>query len=220
MKSGRMVRTAVSALAMVVVGGMVVEQSVAAGAWVAPEPDPIPRRWQLDVKMGPLRLARLSGRDGATRSYVYLTYRVTNKTGEDVLFAPSFELADGEGKVIRSGRGVPLDVATGIQENLNNPFLEDQISILGMMLQGEENAKDGIVIWPLENLMASELTVYAAGFSGEVVMGPAFPDKDRAGAMKQVPLYKTMMSRYKTGGDMSMRGTEPFEAYETTWIMR
>ncbi|XVJ60549.1 MAG: hypothetical protein HEQ23_14590 [Tepidisphaera sp.] len=189
-----------------------------ASARFAPEPDPIPRRWQLDLKPGPLRLARVANRDGTTQTYVYMTYRATNKTGEDVLFAPSFELADGEGNVLRSGRGVPLDVASKIQSDLNNPFLEDQISVLGMMLQGDENAKDGIVVWPLANLTASELTVYAAGFSGEVAQVEIKDPK--SGALVKEPMYKTFMARYKTGGDMSNRGSEPFEPYETTWIMR
>lgn len=189
-----------------------------ASAWFAPEPDPIPRRWQLDLKPGPLRLANVTLRDGTTRAYLYMTYRATNRTGEDVLFAPSFELADGEGNVLRSGRAVPLDVASKIQGDLNNPFLEDQISVLGMMLQGDENAKDGIVVWPMGNLTASEITVYAAGFSGEVAQVEIKDSK--TGALVKEPMYKTFMARYKTGGDMSGRGSEPLEPYETTWIMR
>lgn len=189
-----------------------------ASAWFAPEPDPIPRRWQLDLKPGPLRLANVTLRDGTTRAYLYMTYRATNRTGEDVLFAPSFELADGEGTVLRSGRGVPLDVASKIQDDLNNPFLEDQISVLGMMLQGDENAKDGIVVWPMGNLTASEITVYAAGFSGEVAQVEI---KDaKTGALVKEPMYKTFMARYKTGGDMSRRGSEALEPFESTWIMR
>jgi hypothetical protein len=87
-----------------------------------------------------------------------------------------------------------------------------------MMLQGDENAKDGIVVWPLSNLTASELTVYAAGFSGEVAQVEIKDPK--SGALVKEPMYKTFMARYKTGGDMSNRGSEPFEPYETTWIMR
>ena len=188
-------------------------------AFHAPEPDPIPRRWQLDYKPGALRMAKFTKADGSSASYLYMTYRVTNKTGEDVLFAPSFELADGQGGVFRSGRGVPLDVAAKIQKDLANPFLEDQISILGMLLQGDENAKDGLVIWPFDNLTASEITVYAAGFSGEVKMAPSFVDP-KTGQPVQTATYKTSMSRFKTGGDMTKRGTDAFEPYETTWIMR
>ncbi len=184
----------------------------------APEPDPIPRRWQLDAKVGPLRLTRVTQNDGTIRSYFYLTYHVTNKTGEDVLFAPTFELANGEGEVLRSGRTVPIDTSTKIQNDLENPFLEDQISILGMILQGDENAKDGVVIWPANDLNVSELTVYASGFSGEVALVEV--KNPKSGEATKVPLYKTLMLRYKSEGDMTERDSVPFEAFENKWIMR
>lgn len=212
------VKTVLSAFALGVAAWSVVSVPSVSAKLAAPEPDPIPRRWQLDLKLGALRMAKVAGKDGSVKSYLYATYQVTNKAGEDILFAPSFELADGEGHVLRSGRGVPLDVAEKLQKDLNNPYLEDQISILGMLLQGAENAKDGIVIWPFDNMTASDLTVYAAGFSGEVHLEPVKDPK--TGETKSVAMYKTLMTRYKTGGDMSGRGTEPFEAYESNWIMR
>lgn len=134
----------------------------AAPAQGAPEPLPVPRRWQLDVEVGPLRMVKIDGRE-----YLYLTYKVVNNSGEDLLFAPSFELATDEGHVMRSGRGVPVSVTRQVMEMLENPFLEDQIAILGMLLQGEENAKEGVVIWPANGLDVDEISIYAAGFSGE-----------------------------------------------------
>lgn len=216
---GLNVSKVLTALAMGVLGASLVGVPAVTAVMSAPEPDAIPRRWQLDFKPGALRMAKIEKADGSVASYLYMTYRVTNKTGEDVLFAPSFELADGQGGVFRSGRGVPLDVASKLQKDLNNPFLEDQISILGMLLRGDENAKDGIVIWPFSDMQASEITVYAAGFSGEVKMAPAFPDP-KSGKLVSAPLYKTYMARFKTGGDMTSRGTDAFTPYETTWIMR
>ncbi len=185
---------------------------------LAPEPDAIPRRWQVDVKMGGLRLAQFKQADGSTKAYFYLTYRVTNHTGEDILFAPGFELANGEGEVIRSGRGVSIEAANTIQQNLQNSYLEDQISVLGMLLQGDENAKEGIVIWPANQMHLSEVTVYAAGFSGEVKVQPAKDPK--TGESVAFPLYKSMMIRYKLPGDLDSHGSEPFAPDETKWIMR
>jgi len=198
--------------------GVGVVSAVLPAPALAPEPDPIPRSWQLDLKPGELRLARLQRPDGSVAAYFYMSYRVTNKTGEDVLLAPSFELADGEGTVLRSGRGVPLDVSDAIRKELGNPLIEDQISILGMLLQGDENAKDGLVIWPAGSLSSSELTVYAAGFSGEVKFVSALNPKSKQ--REQVATYKTLKLRYKTGGDMTNRGTEPFTPFEQSWIMR
>ena len=54
-----------------------------------------------------------------------------------------------------------------VLEMLDNQFLQDQIGILGMLLQGPDNARDGLVIWPCNNIAVDEISIYAAGFSGE-----------------------------------------------------
>ncbi|QOI99159.1 MAG: hypothetical protein HRU70_01090 [Phycisphaeraceae bacterium] len=206
------------ALAAGVVGLSAAYAAPAAPALLAPEPDPVPRRWQLDVKVGPLRLAQFKQADGSIQRYFYLTYRVTNKTGEDLLFAPSFELATDQGEVIRSGRGVPLDVSRDIMTMLDNPWLEDQISILGVLLQGDQNARDGLVIFKAGDLDITHLDIFASGFSGEV-QTDAYTDPD-TGKRVVVPLYKTLRVRYFTPGDVTARGPEPIDAFESTWVMR
>lgn len=141
----------------------------APAAAAAPEPNPVPRRWQLDVEVGPLRMATVETPEHGRRDYLYMAYEVVNNSGEDLLFAPMFELATDEGDLLRSGRGVPAAVTQELLRRLENPFLEDQISIIDVLLQGEENAKEGLVVWPAEGLKVDELSIYAAGFSGETV---------------------------------------------------
>lgn len=188
-----------------------------AAAGLAPEPDPIPRRWQLDVEMGPLRVANID-LPGGSKAFYYLTYKVTNNTGSDLLFAPAFDLSTSDGGVIRSGRDVPAQVTRSLMESLGNPLLEDQIGIIGMLLQGEENAKDGLVIWPADDLRITEISVYSAGFSGETrmieVRNPNTGQNDR------VILRKTLMTRYAAPGETTNRGTRPFSVLEQRWILR
>jgi len=180
---------------------------------LAPEPDPVPRRWELKVDLGALRVTSLPVQ-GESRAFYYLTYKVTNRSGQDVLFAPSFDMTFGDGKPVRSGRDVPADVTKALLEKMQNPLLQDQIAIIGPLLQGEENAKDGIVIWSAENLGPAKLTVYAAGFSGETAT-ITLPDS----ATKAV-LRKSLMVRYQATGEMTGRGDKPIEAAEHRWIMR
>ncbi|MBC7835256.1 MAG: hypothetical protein H7Y88_09175 [Phycisphaerales bacterium] len=179
----------------------------------APEPDPVPRRWQLEIIEGPLRVTSIEFEDGP-QAFLYMTYTVTNNSGEDLLFAPSFEIATGENEVIRSGRGVPLAATKTIIESVQNPLVEDQISIIGQILQGKENAKDGIVIWPLTDMNTSELTVYGAGLSGETatVTPP--------GSGEKFVLRKTLMIRYRVSGTLESRGSTPLDVAERRWIMR
>lgn len=182
-----------------------------------PEPDPVPRRWQLDFVPGPLRLAQIDVA-GMPRLYFYMTYKVTNGTAEDLLFAPSFELGNDQGGLNRSGRDIPAAVTQKLLDSLGNPLLQDQIGILGVLLQGEANAKEGLIAWPAESLAADQITVYAAGFSGE---NRSIEVKDpETGAIKKVLLRKTLMMRFKMPGSLQGQGSKPLEMIEKRWILR
>lgn len=184
----------------------------------APEPDPVPRRWEFDIKVGPLRLTTADVPGVGRQPFFYLTYKVVNTTGQDVLLAPSFDLATGDGDLIRAGRDVPTEVTRQVLELLDNPLIQDQIAILGMLLQGEENAKEGVVIWPVPRNQLDGASVYANGFSGET-KNVQVPDP-ASGELKKVALRKTMMVRYATPGELNGRGSAPFEVTEQRWIMR
>jgi hypothetical protein len=185
---------------------------------LAPEPDPIPRRWQLTIEPGPLRIATVDVPNVGPRSYFYLTYKVTNASGGDLLFAPSFELATNTGDVVHSGRDVPASVTKALMDSLGNPYLEDQISIVGTLLQGEGNAKEGIVVWPAGSLRLTQLEVYAAGFSGET---KAVEIQDpQTGKTVKATVRKTLQIRYQPPGVIRDQGSKPFEVIEQRWVMR
>lgn len=186
---------------------------------LAPEPDPVPRRWQLEIEPGDLRMAIVDVKDPATgattpKSFLYMTYTVTNNSGQDLLFAPMFELSDGSGKILRAGRDVPQDVTSKLVADTQNPFMKDQIEIIGQFLQGEENARTGLVVWPLASLSPSKLTVYAAGFSGETNTVTS-PD-----GKQQFVLRKTLMMDFDSPGSLQGQGSQAIPLKSKTWIMR
>lgn len=183
-----------------------------------PEPEAIPTRWQLDVEMAPLRLTSATDREGQIRAYFYVTYKVTNNTGSDLVFAPTFDLATDEGPSIRSGRDVPPEVTKQLVARLENPLLLDQIQILGLLLQGEENAKEGIAIWPADDLKVDEVRVFASGFSGEN-RTLEYPNPN-GGQPIRIVLRKTLMQVYHTPGVLYPDDSRPFVPGESRWIMR
>lgn len=191
--------------------------SAAASAF-APEPDPISRKWQLEITPGPLRMASVELKDHSVHRYFYLTYKVTNLTNSDVLFAPSFEMATDDGEVLRSGRDVPSEASKKIMSDLGNSELADQISIVGTLLQGEENAKEGIVIWPANDLMLNEISIFGSGFSGET---KTIQIQDKDAKSHDVTLRKTLSLRYSVVGDIAnMSSGEEMQPAENRWIMR
>jgi hypothetical protein len=183
-------------------------------AAMAPEPEPVPRRWQLDVNVGPLHVTTINVKDVGARSFAYLTYQVVNNSGQDVLFAPMWELSDGEGTIARSGREVPQAVTSQIVASVQNAFAQDQIEIIGELLQGEENAKYGVVVWALADTNAERVTVYAAGLSGETKT-VASPD-----GKQQFVLRKTLRLEYDTPGNLLGQSSQPIPLRGKSWIMR
>ena len=183
-----------------------------------PEPEPVARRWELDFKPGAFRIAKVEIEGQPAKAYLYLTYRVANNSKEDVLFAPVFELSTGEGALLRSGMDVAPEVTKKISGLLNSPLLQDQISILGTLQQGEANAREGLVVWNLPAADLSKVSVYASGLSGETqtveVIDPATKE------VKRVSLRKTRMLAYRMPGDVLKQGNDPFERVEDRWIMR
>lgn len=186
---------------------------------LAPEPDPVSKRWQLDVTPGELRVAYV-GRGEEAAAYLYFTYSVTNNTGKDLEFVPSFELATDSGDIAASGVGVAPAVTDAIIESLEHPFIEDQVDILGPIQQGPENAKHGLVVWPVADFDADEIRVFGAGFSGETESLEL--TDPRTGEVQRLVFRKTLMLRFGTPGELRVAemGDQPFEVSEKRWIMR
>lgn len=187
--------------------------AVAPMAALAPEPDPVPKRWELQVETSDLRIITIDVA-GGPKKFFYMTFKVTNNSGQDQLFAPSFQLSDGDGNVVRSGREVPAAVTQKLLTEAQNPFIQDQIGVIGELQQGAENAKDGLVIWPAGSLNPSKLTVYAAGFSGETKTVASPDGKDK------FILRKTLRMEFHAPGDLSGVAAQSFEVTERGWIMR
>ena len=182
----------------------------------APEPAPVATRWQLDLRPGPFRIATVMDEIGLPRTYYYLTYDVVNNTGQDIFFAPSFELTSEDGEIRSAGKDVPAVVTNELLARLRDPLLLDQISMAtaGELLQGEENGRSGLVIWPAEGLKVDEIKIFAAGFSG----GTRTITKPDTG--EEVTLRKTLMLIHETPGEITGKGDRPLTRVSQRWILR
>ncbi|GIK20065.1 MAG: hypothetical protein AMXMBFR77_21620 [Phycisphaerales bacterium] len=206
-------------LSLVALAALAVSAAIAT-AFAAPEPAPVPKRWQLDLKPGPLRVASVELPGEGPRAFYYLTYSVVNHTGEELDLVPSFELATDEGEVLLSGVGVPEIATRDIMARLRDPLLEDQIAIIGRIQQGVENARHGVVIWPANDLKIDEVKVFAAGFSGEnetiTLIDP------RTGQERRLVFRKTLMLAYAVPGDLrlELQKSRPLTEVNRRWIMR
>lgn len=181
----------------------------------APEPAPVPIRWELTFDPGPLRVMTVNV-DGAQAAYFYFTYKVINSTGEDLFFTPTFEMFTDDGDLIRSGRDVPEAVTAHILRRLRNPLMEDEIDIQDRLLQGPENAREGLVVWPVRNMRVDEIKVFVRGLSGET------KTIQRPDTGEPVTLRKTLMLVHEVPGEIDPTSSRPLTRREdlTRWIMR
>lgn len=170
----------------------------------------------MDIEPGPMRLHV----DSATgEPYWYFTYKVVNNTGRDLRFAPRFELVDDEGRITVSGQGVPSQVTRRLLEQLNNPLIEDQNEILGDILQGEANAKEGLVVFKVTHLGSKELFLYVGNLSSE-----RQGVRDANG--NPVELRRQFMIAWQVPGDALARGSRELDLIDQEkepnprWIWR
>ncbi|MFK7961420.1 MAG: hypothetical protein AB8G96_12950 [Phycisphaerales bacterium] len=177
-----------------------------------PKPSPFPVQWELEFEPGPMRLYvdPLNG-DG----YWYFTYQITNQTGQDRVWAPDLVLYSDAGEILESGRDVPNRVREAARQMLGNDLLELPSEIIGDLLRGRENAREGLAIWPADDLSVNELTLFIGGISGET----ARVRHPRTG--QEFILRKTMVREYLIRGEALAYGDDPFElTIPPFWVMR
>ncbi|MEY3021614.1 MAG: hypothetical protein RIS86_812 [Planctomycetota bacterium] len=160
----------------------------------------------LDFKPSALRLFR---DPESGEHFWYFTYEVVNKTGQDQRFAPRIELLTDEGRIVREGDGVPGRIQKAIKKYLGNPLLEDQFEILGTVLQGEEHARTGLVVFLADDLAPTELAVFVQGLSRETKK----TENPKTG--EPVTLRRTTRIDYLVPGDPQPKGTVSYDALST-----
>jgi len=206
------IRTALTSLIL----GSLLLFGAGSTAIAAPEPSPVATTWEFTFDLGPLRLAWVDT-DQGSKPYFFLTYHITNYSGSDLLFAPNVSLMTDNITVLKSGSNVPTDVTNEIINRLDNPLIESQINVVSTVLQGPEHARDGVLIWPAEQLDVDEVKVFFAGLSGEFESYVVDRDGDNP---RRYSLRKTLMLRFVTPGEFSEQGARPFELAEKLWVMR
>ncbi|MGA2265630.1 MAG: hypothetical protein ABSH10_04275 [Phycisphaerae bacterium] len=205
--------------------------ALAAQGWTAPKPAEIPRYWQIDITFGDILPIQVKlPTEAAPRTFWYLRYKVTNNTGQDRIFVPEFLLYTDSGQVLRAWHQVPSSVFEEIKKTYNDPLLEDLSGTTGSLLQGAENAKEGVAIWTDFDPNASAFDVFVSGLSGETeefqLPKPIHvTETDAAGKKVEVVkttilLAKTLERHYAVAGEPAARSAATVHFLDEEWVMR
>jgi hypothetical protein len=200
-----------------------------------PEPSPYPISWELDFKHDKPKRIVVKLPSQGNRAFWYMTYTVINKTDEDRMFLPTFEMVTRDGKVHRSDKGVDPRVYDAIkrQERGRYPFLEPSTKVVGNLRVGEDQAKDGVAIWPEPMSEMGNFSIYVSGLSGETVtmkMVNGVPVKvkpenialELKGVKEEdvVILRKSLQLNFVIYGDEVYPGLDEVNVRPEAWVMR
>ena len=179
-----------------------------------PEPSVSPIAWELKfTPAAPKRIVVEVPGQPTAKAYWYVTYSVTNNSGQDISFLPTFEWVTNEGKVVRSDKNIPNAVFDKIKAASGLKFLENSVKIAGLLRQGEDQAKDGVAIWEEPESRLGMFNLFVTGLSGESTQ---FPGADG----KSILLYKTLELDYKLAGDEVYPGNDLLTKLGQKWVMR
>lgn len=219
-----MFRIASFAAASVLLGGVLAAAPVGAGAPPAdgagkdasgkdliPKVKPASAN-DLDFRPGPLSV--VTDAESGQRFWVF-TYTIANRTGKTQRFSPRFELLMGDGVVLTAGKDVPVDAARRVQRAAASAEAVDQFQIMGDILDGEANAREGFVIWPAKG-DAKDMTLFVTGMSS------AFDRRTDPATGKDVIVRRSWSRHYTAPGvsDPRLSQEASFDPLKDAWLMR
>ncbi len=179
--------------------------------------------WQLDVQFhgNPEQLeVKLPGDEVPTRFW-YLVYTITNNTGKDVDFYPTFEVMTNTFMLYEAGKVPSKPVYEAVEKLYKKsvPLLEPEIQVAGRILQGEDNARDCVCILDDFDPNATSVKLFISGFSNETQTIEVADDKNEKKS-KKVLLRKTLMIEYTVPGDVNNQDKKVMLFRRKEWIMR
>lgn len=207
--------------------GLVAAGIAACELHAAPRPQTLANTWQLDFNFNdPQRLTvQLSG-DASPTTYWYVLYQVTNNTGHDVHYYPSFRLLTDTLKTVEGGANLNPGIYDVIaaRHKKEYPFFIAPTKVSGLLLQGKENARASAVVFRMFDHEANSFTVFFSGLSGEVekVPNPTYNTSQSETEENQrfFLLRKTLAVTYDLPGDRGTRANARPIRKHREWVMR
>jgi len=213
-----------SVLGLALAGAALVVSPTPTQAKKFPEPSVYPVSWELNFKHGaPKRIVVEVPGAPTPVAYWYMTYTVTNRTDAERTFYPasSFEMVTAEGKVYPGDFAIPDAVFDAVKTKEANSLLEKSIKISGAIRQGEDQARDGVVIWKEPAASLRGFSIYVTNLCGEHVTmtndegQPLHDDKGQP-----VILRKTLELTFEIRGGGPVVSQDQVQAKPERWVMR
>lgn len=191
----------------------------------APEPAIVqgPGDWTVEVMFEhPQEIELQAGSGSKAKRFWYTILTLTDTTNRDVDFYPKCELMTDTFEIIPAGKGTSPAVFERIKRRHEGryPFLESLEETSNKILQGEDNRKDIVIVWPDFDADAGNIKLFIAGLSNETVVVDHPVAKDDEGEPVKVYLRKTLELSYALPGDPALRSDATLRYEGKRWVMR
>ena len=133
----------------------------------APDPQLVSEDWKLQFTHTEPRVIAIPDGEGGHDWYWYIAYKVVNPGKEDVLFFPGFTVATDKGDIVPANTDISPLAFPMIKKQLRNELVESSAEVVGMIKQGVDYAKEGVIIWKDFGHDVDQFKVFIAGTSGE-----------------------------------------------------
>lgn len=209
-------------ISLILSGFLVAALAALVSAAPLPAVIPGPGIWQLDLELhgNPMPVeVTLPGDEKPTRFW-YLLYTVTNNTGKDLTFYPQFDLLSNNLKLMSGNRGILKPIFEAVRNLYAStiPLLEPYSMVAGKLLQGQDNARDSLAIFPEFDPNATTVKIFFTGLSNEIVAINHPVDIDKTtNQPKKILLRKTLVLEYQVSGTPGQRAMLYRNRY---WVMR
>ncbi len=181
-----------------------------------PTPNMLHHGWQLTfVWHKPQRLYAAVGHGihRSLREYWFMRYTVANNTHRDIFFIPSFVLVTDTGKVLHPVVGLSPRVLAKIRTVTGDPFILSPGLIAGKLLQGADNAKDGVAVFTNVPFQSRQFKIFVSGLSADTAL------QKNPLTHKTVVLHKTLLLKFWIPGQ-SVRMLPQVQFQGKQWVMR
>ena len=190
-----------------------------------PEPAivPGPSLWTLDIGFSqPQQITVKLPWERKARRFWYIILTMTNDADLDVPFYPTCEMMTDTFKITQAYKDTRGIVFAKIKKRYKKtfPFLESLETASNRILQGQDNQRDMVIIWPDFDPKAKRVTLFLAGLSNETIVVPHPVATEEDGQPLKVYLRKTLQLDYTIGGDEKLRGKAALAYKDKRWIMR
>jgi hypothetical protein len=201
-------------VSLVLTGAALILAAPASAPGAHPEPRVVSDSWVLDLDYQQPRPIAVENADGEAQWYWFMPYKVTNDTGDTRLFIPEVTIYENTGRIIEANENVPERVFEKVKDRLDNPLLKSPLNIVGELLEGEDYAKESVIIWSASEEDVDSFRLFFSGLSGET----ANVDNPRTG--NAVLMRRTLMLEYQTPGNYDTPQNQPIEQINEEWVMR